>query len=423
MTTTKPQDMKPELQIIHVSDWHFRDPAFTETARLGFLMDLLRQSDRFETWLRAALKLKKPRGWLQQKLVGWEDGLGAHNDNAIECFRTFIRQATVEDDDWRSGKTWLVDTGDLTTFGDDESLRVGHDLLRQFAAEAGDVEIYNIHGNHDAWPCTQPFLSNDAAIDTHKRKLRAEHFPYKAPALPLRHVMRSGDAICLYRLNSVLHDRKTNALALGEIQHDRYWESAPRPQSGKQLDDLRNDASLHLDASKDRHVFRIALSHHPVFDPPHLGYGGTMTLLNSRQVQRAMHPSAADPRLGKLCHLLLSGHTHQLYPGVGELQAYHDTLEAGGGVDPLQLVIGSLMKNYTYGQHEGGNGDKAAARHEAFNRLYPHQVQLLRFYSNPAQPGTLELRRILAARGAGAGAYKLVPANPNQVEEVVTLNY
>src|SRR5688572_1931169 len=111
------RDFKPLLQIVHVSDLHVVAPEFAcwRAARR-----LLRWARETSPALQAALG----------------HGLIAHDPNCIAPFTRFVEAIAVVDPIWRKLPTWLVDSGDLATFGDDASLRIGRDYLRRIAGAA-----------------------------------------------------------------------------------------------------------------------------------------------------------------------------------------------------------------------------------------------------------------------------------------------
>src|SRR3977135_1479711 len=63
-------------------------------------------------------------------------------------------------------------------------------------------------------------------------------------------------------------------------------------------------------------AFRILLSHHPIHYPPPAP-GWTMSLRRAKGVARELINEGSSA--GPLAHLVLSGHTHGLYPGHGKL--------------------------------------------------------------------------------------------------------
>jgi hypothetical protein len=111
-----------------------------------------------------------------------------------------------------------------------------------------------------------------------------------------------------------------------------------------------------------------------------------------------------------LAHLVISGHTHFLYPQHGALPsqpslAVHPHL----GTDQCQFVVGTLMQLDKYNKREG----------------WPHQCEILRLYYSPSNSSVLLLERLLVARqagpdyrGAGIGPYRFVRSSERLGEEI-----
>jgi len=113
-----------------------------------------------------------------------------------------------------------------------------------------------------------------------------------------------------------------------------------------------------------------------------------------------------------MVHLILSGHTHKLFPEV--------LPEAVGGLDhrPLgndqcQLIVGTLSQ-----VRVARSEDPSTAREPVDpERKYGHQCQILRFFYDTSEPDLLLLQRLVAARrggrqagaGVGFGTFDVVP--------------
>ncbi|HMN82026.1 MAG TPA: hypothetical protein PKA20_19165, partial [Burkholderiaceae bacterium] len=141
----------PVLQIIHVSDLHFRHPDYSDLA------DLAREGRMVRLQIR---KLIEKRDWF-----GWHEGTLDHDECADRAFLEFLRDLRAidgiwfpDEDDKANPPTWLVDTGDGTASGDDASMRLVQDRLRDWEATLLGCQLRTLYGNHDAWPGIQPAL-------------------------------------------------------------------------------------------------------------------------------------------------------------------------------------------------------------------------------------------------------------------------
>ena len=401
---------QPVLQLVHISDLHIKSQDFYADGELARLRKLFRHLDRQVSVLRkmmpAAIADKtigRARDWCES----FEHGFYGHTESAIAKFQTFLQAITVEDDEWQSGETWIVDTGDLTTYGDEPSLREGLEALQSFSDAAGNAGVYGIYGNHDAWPGTQPILANKERIEEHRERLRREFFKYRAPEDPLALPLPGGRSnVLVYRLNTVLHDRLPNFLALGEVQHDRYWEHDPAPTPGEQLRTMLDDACDR--ESQDGLAFRIVLSHHPVREPEGLNYKLTMRLINDEETARILSQELVGEPGTPLAHLVLSGHTHETHPRPGRLAAGVTSDEQADR--PAQLVVGSLSKIFWLPQQVFETNDVVPPEIEnSHDSQWPHQCQILRLYFDPSKPRQLRTERLIAAREYGRGEFKFVP--------------
>jgi hypothetical protein len=377
--TTDTSDAVPFLQIVHVSDLHIVDPGFPHR-------DELLEIDR----------IARPFPPLRDM---WIDGTAPHDPLAPAEFEEFLRLLTVDDPEWSCQKTWLVDTGDLTTFGDDGSLILGRNLLQRWASMA-NAELLMLHGNHDAWPLRLPLRARTAALQAHRAGLRRNHYPQRWPEPPLRRPIPNTNAdVVMFGLNSVLHERWRNTLARGEVKEDRYWEQRPAPQPDVQIDRL----SQQVGAGQS---FRIVAVHHPVHYPkrPPLG----MHMDNDSAVARAL---GGPSRVGvaPLAHLVLSGHTHKLFPKHGELPSdvRKKLPQPDLGMDQFQLIVGSLMQHDLL-------GDRGA---------WPHQCQILRFYAPRRHRNVLVIERLFGGRTGGTGPYRLVLTDSGDDAQEIVATY
>jgi hypothetical protein len=360
-------DFEPFLQIVHISDLHVIDPKSAAAVALR---------GRIRTWRR-----------LSSALVAWlADGMSPHDELAVSLFTDFLSEIATRDAIWSTCKTWLVDTGDLTSLGDQASLDLGGRYLKEFAAVCPDMA--STYGNHDAWPGGFPLLARDAAIVAQSTVLTARKYvvatPKRSLSIPIPH---GAGHVHLYFVDSIIHDRRRNALALGEV---------PRSQ----LDVLKS--IVDQTSSPQSHDFRVLAVHHPVHYPPPRPLT-QMVMRNDKSVAAQLDtptPGGIHP----VAHLVLSGHTHYLFPSHGALPPettlcnHHDL-----GSEQCQLVVGSLMQLDKLNQRLG----------------WPHQCQVLRLYYSRSRPSVIYAERLLAARqsgqqyrGAGFGPYKFVPVGP-----------
>src|SRR5438105_95468 len=206
----------PVIQIVHYSDLHIVGPDYL-TQRLCF--DAL---------------LKRLPTTLKQ-------GVAGASMAALQAFEDFLREI-ASDAAWRDKPTWLVDTGDGTTFGDDASLDAWlNKWSPAFLAAAGaNAKQMVLYGNHDAWPGTFPLLA-PRSMDNHRNTLRSARFPQTWPAQPLTTPLQSpgGPEVQLYTLNSVDHTLLANTKALGKVLPDRHWQpigGMPGPRASDDLD-------------------------------------------------------------------------------------------------------------------------------------------------------------------------------------------
>src|SRR5579863_10560197 len=126
----------PVLQIIHVSDLH---------------VVLSGAPPRAVRSLKRALRRAGLRSWWEFL----EDGTAGHDTFAPFVFSELVARVTVRDPVWSNPPTWLVDTGDQTTFGDPPSIAGARGILAGFANAARPTlsgALANLPGNHDAWP-------------------------------------------------------------------------------------------------------------------------------------------------------------------------------------------------------------------------------------------------------------------------------
>lgn len=371
-------DFKPFLQIVHISDLHVVDPRSSNSVSVRD-------------------QIRKLRKLLPKVIVdAIAEGVAAHDPRAVGLFKEFLREITAADPVWSKCKTWLVDTGDLTSLGDQNSLKLG----RQYLADFGKIcpEMASIYGNHDAWPGSVPIWMSGKQMAAQSQTLTSLKYTVAAPGLLLRMPIPHGNGeVQLYFVDSIRHNPWHNLRALGEV-------------SDPQLDALRNLVDQSHNA--ERRDFRILAVHHPVHYPPPRPQL-QMSMSNDSDVAKVLDkpsPQGAYP----LAHLVLSGHTHCLYPEHGKLpvqpsQCLHPDL----GSDQCQFVVGSLTQFDRCSKREGS----------------PHQCEVLRMYYSESDHSVLSLERLLAARssgrdnhrGTGIGPYSFVPLRgQTKIEEEIT---
>src|SRR4051794_36293014 len=113
------------LQIVHVSDLH---------VGVGVALHEARQRRN-----REYLALKHTQLLKRMNAFGWNEGTQTHLHNAPGQFDDFLMQTFGRDPasgirgPWSGIPTWLVDTGDLTTWGDAGSTAEGKAMLAKWA--------------------------------------------------------------------------------------------------------------------------------------------------------------------------------------------------------------------------------------------------------------------------------------------------
>lgn len=369
-------DFTPFLQIIHISDLHVSDPKS-------------RNSVTVRGWIR------KLRRLVPSAAEYIEDGVAPHDGLAVALFAEFLNEI-VNDPNWVECNTWLVDTGDLTSLGDGDSLDLGRKYLTEFSNIC--PELASIYGNHDAWPGTFPLVAKIRRISKQKQALTARQFTIATPGLALQSPIPHGEGeVQLYFVDSIRYGRLVNSLALGRVKK-------------AQLNSLRSLVDENYNPS--RHDLRILAVHHPVHYPrPRPSV--QMSMSNDSIVGRNLDvpsPGGAYP----LAHLVLSGHTHFLFPCQGALPAQPSLcLHPELGNDQCQFVVGTLMQLDKYNKRSG----------------WPHQCEVLRLYYSAKNHSVVLMERLLVARqsgenyrGTGIGPYKFVtlPEDVNETAEEIT---
>lgn len=332
--------LQPVLQIIHVSDMHV----------------VAQQNPP------AASKVRFAERWAKKMNLNalWElfrDGTAPADYYAPFALAPFVRSITSADPDWSKTPAWFVDTGDQTTFGDAASLQAARAIVTKVVQGTHCQVIFSVHGNHDAWPEDLPFFAPHRIAA--QRTALARQYAVRTVQSLSKVTLPSGGEIQLFSVDTVDDDAISNTLASGEIV------AAQRAALANAIKQAARG-----------HDLRILLAHHPIHYPPPRPPLG-MAIKDDDKVGAEL--GAHKPGI----HVVLSGHTHSLYP---ELQALPTSPQACNhqwlGSGQCQLVVGSLMQA------------------DRFNKRgkHAHQCQVLRLHQDPAVPGFVHLERRLASR-------------------------
>jgi 3',5'-cyclic AMP phosphodiesterase CpdA len=367
-------DFTPFLQIVHISDLHVMDPKSPSAAGLRGSIRKLR---RYFPW--------------PSIIEAIEDGVSPHDPLAVRQFQKFLEGITSKESGWSHCETWMVDTGDLTSLGDQESLKLGSQFLSDLKKHC--TRFASIYGNHDAWPGKLPAWATKSDIAAQKQALLTLNYNVDVPCLALRIAIPGGAGeVQLYLVDSVIHDRWRNLRALGEV-------------SDLQLKALEQLVDSNYTQGKNH--FRILGVHHPVHYPrPRSGV--QMCMQNDSEVAKALDTTTVKGAY-PLAHLVLSGHTHFLFPPHGKLPAQPQScLHPDLGTNQCQFVVGTLMQLDRYNKRG----------------KYPHQCEVLRFYYSQIEPSVLSVERFFVARqatderGSGFGEYSFVEEGDKMEEEI-----
>jgi Calcineurin-like phosphoesterase len=408
--------LKPVLQIIHISDLHVQKTGFSDAAKFY-------QEQRVSArWLRDFLK--------RHDLLGWEGGTQGHYPKAPESFGRFLAKFRAKFPIWfgegeNPGQTWLVDTGDLTTFGDARSIALGKGYHEDWEKELGTPKSRQLYGNHDAWPGCHPgpdlLWRFSTGMEIKRSELGSElgwlssdwiSAPLMAP------IPGTKSRIELYGFDTVVWNRWLNVLAIGTMPNYA-------------VDELRRALTRQLQQGEPHH-FRIVAMHHPIAFPYRDDETRASSFLPGLPSNRILDPErcgrilandANTPNAGPLAHVILSGHTHAQYPW-GQFPA-----DAGGVKQGpirnmhMQLVGGPLMLNRVPPHID----DADSTWDSIENRPTPNynltrvdfancQAQLLRFYSDPDAKGVIRLRRWQILAESGGRRYYVVWSGQSETD-------
>lgn len=358
----------PFLQLVHVSDMHvFADRSATARQTRSNLVAWAYRLNSLAGTLGgpAATRL---RAFAETILEGVE----THDASGARRLDDFVT-STVIPSVPATTPTWLVVSGDQTTFGDSASIAHARSVLvKALAASARSLEI---HGNHDAWLDSFPLFAPRglrvgsaqrlAQHGFHVEQISGPHAASSAASLPVE----------LYTIDTVDRSRVHNTLALGFV-------------NDAQLDQLERA----IDQRGAPDAIRVLVTHHPIAYPPPVP-ARQMVVRNGATVATRLAgptPGGAKP----VVHMILSGHTHVTFPGHGQLTV-PTASRPQLGPNQAQLVVGTATQRDTFGRRGSS----------------PYQFQVLRFAHGPPQSGrrTIVVERRLAARGK-IGPFQLVLA-------------
>ncbi len=363
--------MRPVLQIIHISDVHrfTPDPLVSK----GLAAGLQEFADSYARFAHRIFRCLPPNllGRSANDMVNEfvRDGFGQADRSALRDFESKLAEICGPGSQWPEDvPTWLVDTGDVSTWGDPDSIQAHLDWLRDLAQRYRLSVKVKLHGNHDYWPCWFPLNATSAAIDDQRKWLRSRPYGGLHSSLAASLIIDDGVAIDLYTFSSPVWQKYLNTLAVGRIYQDEVFgdaadaryqvQHAHRAIAARRADGL---ASV-----------RIACSHHPLASACYTTrYLPVMRMPASRNVARALTPDIK---------LFLSGHTHGYFPDGRRCSM--DPLNEG-----LQFVVGSLAKTDA----------RDAAIVEADPESW-HQFQTLRFFADPSAPTSIVLQREVFSR-------------------------
>jgi 3',5'-cyclic AMP phosphodiesterase CpdA len=379
----------PVLQIIHVSDLHFCD-GYSDQAKLA------REGRMWRLWLRRVIE--KRDGF------GWHEGTLDHDETAAAAFQSFLQDMRAEDGEWFPDEvgtpnppTWLIDTGDATTFGDAASFKTAQTRLGQWRDALQGCEVRWLYGNHDAWPGTQPGVvagPGFEAIGEAQRNLILEWEPWQPHRWldPLVAQGPNGVRIECYALDTVSFGWWDNLRAIGRID-------------GKVLSGLCNQIASRDAAS----ALRILATHHPIAFPYEARdeskwFVQQMVLAQSGKViERLRNETEQIAALRPYVHLFLAGHTHLGMPGQRLPNNVKEAYQGELGKTQLQLVAGALQLVRDREALKEAIGPQVLLKDRVdFSAPWVfdanQQFQILRFYFDPKTKNGLRLERQVMAR-------------------------
>jgi hypothetical protein len=331
-------------------------------------------------------------------------GTAGHAPAAWRELRASIVEHVTMNPAWP--KTHLVVTGDLSTWGDDDSIIKARRLAEGIAQRAGLPEPIFIYGNHDVWPGRPgvlagfPLFASGPDLDVRRSALRQQHFagvPW--PRHPLVQVgLPGGRQLVVFALSTIEHGAFANAIASGQVRSDRFWERAPG------IDQL-----LTLPGICGPNDVGIVLTHHPVHDDGWWAAVHRAVAAGARSVQglpaahilgNATDVAATLAGPPQRAHAVLSGHTHETFPEVGD--------STGAGPQPRHAPLSTNQVQLTAG---------TASQLQYGAQPKPYTWQCLRFYHDRAAT-RLKIERIVFEKQNNLPGFFPVSSDPNDPQAV-----
>lgn len=383
----------PLLQIIHVSDIHVQKGR-------GDKVPLAGNEQCFRLWFREQL---------EKRNVGeWHEGTLGHDDIAASAFERFLIDIRANDKDWfpdgaEGPETWLIDTGDASTYGDRVSLAAAHAMLDKWAATLKPCKVRSLYGNHDAWPGTHPavFTGNLYHSKMSEQRTLLQQRAGWDPAgwlEPLSTVaLRARPRIECYGINTVRFSWIDNVFALGRVDDDELLQLKSK-----------------IIQQGEHPAYRILLTHHPITFPYERSNCKVALLLSKMVLKNAdavakqlinEAPIAPSATRTPYIHLMLSGHTHLGMPGQSLPENGMEVYQPQLGQTQIQLVTGALMLLRSQKAVRNNVGPQAVLKdRKDFSHPFvfdaSQQFQILRFYFDEECPDGLWLERLVMARSS-----------------------
>jgi hypothetical protein len=326
-------------------------------------------------------------------------GLAGHDSIALEKVRNVLLLLAEDSGEF---PTWLVVSGDLTTWGEHAQLE---EALRWIEGLAGDCgfQKYVMYGNHDVWAEHLPIETPETELTQNRTRMRETFFSGRTWPEVLE-LARAGEGlytIQLCALNTIRHEALPNLLAWGDVDADWYWDSRRKADS-TQLSEALNEIRSNSDGR-----LRIVVTHHPVHDPadvemrfrdffsaPLQSLRRLLCSVRTNRLRNAESVAAALPgrRPNPRCRIVLSGHLHKLFPKFGELP--EGLPMKNGPMRPLtreqvQLIVGSASQALVSPNDNLGQ-----------------TFQVLRFYADKNLSDQIRMERIVYARDNGLGEFE-----------------
>jgi 3',5'-cyclic AMP phosphodiesterase CpdA len=372
--------MTKVLQIIHIADLH----VWTESSHIRKTAAQSRKRTRLKQSLAQSLPGRQGQVRLETDDVYIQHGPGE--------FSSFLQELRGIEPEWfDSTPTWILDTGDLTAFGDEDSIRAGKKMLKEWADLIG-AQVLSLYGNQDAHVISPSEYFSDLAAQ-HARL--AQHEGWKSDqwiARPLRAPIPIKGNIAhleLYGLDTVAWEGIYNSAAIGKID----------PADIAALERFIKECR----ARGGTRDYRILATHHPISFP----YAAVQPVgCNDDRSMRLDDAIQVAKSLGPYIDLIVSGHVHRRYPGgainsgTGDFSIDQEGLASG----TLQLTGGPLMLNADL---PGESESRVAGFSPVVLDNGNSQADILRFSMEPhpsaplGAADTLMLHRLPIAGSAG----------------------